>query len=278
MIGIIKITGTEKVREGTRVEFLCGGRALGDYGEKHGLLAALGSRMSTDWRELGGITEKLVAENKSLRRERDALSRELAGYRAAEIGKPTGGIGGFGLVRKVFDEASAGDVREMATRIKESGGNIVLFGIISPAPGLGIRVRSVDTGRHGSGPERGRRGDRRKGRRREGLRAGRGRRPFEDRRGPRRGREEDTGDARVTDDPRIEDRGGREEMVRTQIAGRDISDVRILDAMRKVPRELFVRPGGSPRRIPGRAPLDRIRTDDLPAIYSRLHDRTARNR
>lgn len=136
MIGIIKITGTEKVRGGTRVEFLCGGRALGDYGEKHAVLAAFGSGMSTDWRELGTVTEKLVTENKSLRKERDALSRELAGYRAEEVGKPTGEIGGFGLVRKVFDEAAAGDVREMATKIRESGENIILFAIKAPAPGL----------------------------------------------------------------------------------------------------------------------------------------------
>ncbi len=46
----------------------------------------------------------------------------------------------------------------------------------------------------------------------------------------------------MTDDPLEENRGGREEMVRTQIASRDISDVQVLAAMRKVPRELFVRP------------------------------------
>ncbi len=136
MIGIIKITGTEKVRGGTRVEFLCGGRALGDYGEKHDVLTALSSEMSTDWRELGSITEKLVTENKSLRKQRDALSRELAGYRAAEIGNPTGEIGGYGLVRKIFDGAGAGEVREMATKVRESGQVVVLFGMISPAPGL----------------------------------------------------------------------------------------------------------------------------------------------
>ena len=136
MVGIIKITGTENVRGGTRVEFLCGGRALGDYGEKHGVVTALGASMSTDWRELGGIIEKLVSENKSMRKERDALSRELSGYRAAEIGEPTGEIGGYGLVRRIFDSADAGEVREMATKIKESGENIVLFGIVSPVPGL----------------------------------------------------------------------------------------------------------------------------------------------
>jgi alanyl-tRNA synthetase len=136
MAGTIKITGRENVRGGTRVEFLCGGRALGDYCEKHALLAALGSEMSTDWRELGSITEKLVSENKTLRRERDALSRELAGYRADEIGEPTGDIGGYGLVRKIFDPGDPGEVREMATKIKGSGEKIILFGMISPAPGL----------------------------------------------------------------------------------------------------------------------------------------------
>jgi protein-L-isoaspartate(D-aspartate) O-methyltransferase len=46
----------------------------------------------------------------------------------------------------------------------------------------------------------------------------------------------------VKDERGTEDRGGREEMVRTQIASRDITDSGVLDAMRKVPRELFVRP------------------------------------
>ena len=46
----------------------------------------------------------------------------------------------------------------------------------------------------------------------------------------------------MKDDPRIENRGGREEMVRTQIASRDISDENVLAAMRVVPRELLVRP------------------------------------
>jgi len=136
MIGIIKITGTEKVRGGTRVEFLCGSRALGDYGEKHSVLTAVSGALSTDWRELESITGKLVAENKSLRKENGALSRELAGYRAAEIGKPTGEIAGYGLVRKIFDPGDPGEAREMAMRIRDSGEKIVLFGIASPGPGL----------------------------------------------------------------------------------------------------------------------------------------------
>lgn len=40
-----------------------------------------------------------------------------------------------------------------------------------------------------------------------------------------------------------EDRAGREEMVRTQLSARDITDEAVLRAMRAVPRELMVRSG-----------------------------------
>ncbi len=136
MVGTIKITGTETVRGGTRVEFLCGGRALGDYGEKHEVLRALGSMMSTDWRELPTALEKLTSENRSLRREREELSRELAGLRAERMGEPAGKIGEFGLVREVFESTDIGEAAKTATSLKESGGSIVLFGIVSPVPGL----------------------------------------------------------------------------------------------------------------------------------------------
>ncbi len=46
-------------------------------------------------------------------------------------------------------------------------------------------------------------------------------------------------------------RARREEMVRTDLAGRDITDPRVLEAMRKVPRQLFV-----PREIAGSAYQD----------------------
>ena len=45
----------------------------------------------------------------------------------------------------------------------------------------------------------------------------------------------------MTGEPYMENRGAREEMVRAQIASRGIDDDRVLDAMMKVPRELFVR-------------------------------------
>jgi alanyl-tRNA synthetase len=136
MIGPVKILSAETVRDGTRVEFVCGLRAVRDHAAKHALLQELARSASTDWREIPAIFEKLQAENRSLRRERDALGRELAGLKAGELSEPTGTIGPHRLVRRVFDGEDAGRVREMISKIREAPGTVVLFGIASPKPAL----------------------------------------------------------------------------------------------------------------------------------------------
>jgi len=128
-IGVVKLLGVEKVKGNTRVEFICGGRAVADYGAKHALLASIASDFSTDWRELGAVIGKVTAENKELRKKSEELSRELADYRAAELSKPTGSAGGFDIVKRCFDRGDAGSLRETASRIRAAGKTIVLFGL-----------------------------------------------------------------------------------------------------------------------------------------------------
>ena len=77
----------------------------------------------------------------------------------------------------------------------------------------------------------------------------------------------------MTDGQHIENRGGREEMVRTQIASRDISDERILAAMRKVPREFFVRPeDGQAAFHDGPLPIGCGQTISQPYIVAYMTD------
>jgi alanyl-tRNA synthetase len=136
MVGMVRVIGSEKVRGNTRIEFICGMRVLEDHREKHDLLGRLSGMFSTEWRQLGAIVEKLAGENKALRKERDELGRELAGFRAASIGKPSAKIGRYDLIRKIFDKADAGEVREMASKIRDDKDTVILFGIESPKPGL----------------------------------------------------------------------------------------------------------------------------------------------
>ncbi|MBN1165057.1 MAG: hypothetical protein JXB45_10800 [Candidatus Krumholzibacteriota bacterium] len=135
-IGTVKVLGTEKVKNGTRVEFVCGQRAYRDYRQKNEALDRLAGMFTTDWRQLPPLVEKLSREVRSLRKEIDSLHRELAKHQAEELARPTGKIGGYGLVRKVFPDAESNVLREMVSRIRDRGDLVVLIGYRRPAPGL----------------------------------------------------------------------------------------------------------------------------------------------
>jgi alanyl-tRNA synthetase len=135
-IGIIKILGAEKIKGNARVEFICGGRAAKDYAAKHTLLGAIASGFTTDWREVPRIVEKLTEENRELRKKSEELGHEIAGFRAAELSKPTASAGGFDIVQRSFASGDAVSLRETATKIREMGKKIILFGLSGPSPAL----------------------------------------------------------------------------------------------------------------------------------------------
>ncbi|UCF04740.1 MAG: hypothetical protein JSV33_12565 [bacterium] len=134
-IGLIKILGTERVRQTVRVEFICGGRALSDYAEKHELVSSLARGFTTDWQELPTIVAKTVDENKELRKAQEALRRELSGFRAGELAKPVATIAGIDIIRRVMEE-DIGSLRDMAFSMREEGRRVILFGVSGSKPGL----------------------------------------------------------------------------------------------------------------------------------------------
>ena len=77
-IGIIAIVGWEKFKGGTRVEFQCGGRALGRFREWRDALAATNRLLSVSPAELAPAVERLQGENKALARSGRAFQERLA--------------------------------------------------------------------------------------------------------------------------------------------------------------------------------------------------------
>lgn len=135
-IGLVKILRVERVKGGPRIEFVCGGRALRDYAGKNAALCSLAGRFSTDWRELERVADKLVEESKSQRKTIGALERELARFRATELAEPTGSVGVYSIVKRLFESADAGGLRETVSEIRERERTIVLFGMQAPKPAL----------------------------------------------------------------------------------------------------------------------------------------------
>jgi alanyl-tRNA synthetase len=135
-IGMLKILGMERVKANTRVEFICGARAVRDYAAKHRLLASVASGVSTDWREIGRIVEKLGEDGKACRKKNEELARELAGFRAQGLSQATSTAGGFDIVKRLFSDGDAASLKETATKIREMGKKIVLFGLAGSNPAL----------------------------------------------------------------------------------------------------------------------------------------------
>lgn len=83
-IGIIKVTKTEKYKNGTRIEFLCGKRALDDYITKNRNIFELSSLLTCRIDMLFDNFEKVLNENKKLKKETGNLNNQLNDFKAKE--------------------------------------------------------------------------------------------------------------------------------------------------------------------------------------------------
>jgi alanyl-tRNA synthetase len=79
-IGIIAISGWEKFRGGTRVEFLCGGRALSRFRDWRDILTAVTRQLSVTPPELGATIERWQSEQKTAQRTLRWVQEQLAAH------------------------------------------------------------------------------------------------------------------------------------------------------------------------------------------------------
>jgi|CXWL01.1.fsa_nt_gi alanyl-tRNA synthetase len=84
-VGLIAVTGWEKFKGGTRIEFLCGGRALRRLRTWRDVFAATSRVLSVLPEGLAPAIERLQGENKALGRTVREMQEQLAGHQAKEL-------------------------------------------------------------------------------------------------------------------------------------------------------------------------------------------------
>lgn len=129
-VGLIKVAGTERRGATTRVEFLCGGRALADYRQKQAVVRELGAALTTGPTELLPSVLKLQEENKELRhilKQREATLLAFEAERLLATAEPLGDEAR--LVARVFTDRAPDELRRLATLIAEAGQTVALLGI-----------------------------------------------------------------------------------------------------------------------------------------------------
>lgn len=121
-IGQVMITGTEKIKGGTRVNFWCGQRALEYRRERQRLLDAVALRLTTGAEFVDATVEKLMVASKERLRRAEALARELVAVRADAWWDETGAhAGGAKVVVRRLDEDEALAVPTAARTLIKKG-------------------------------------------------------------------------------------------------------------------------------------------------------------
>ena len=128
-VGLVKITRVERRGQDTRVEFLCGGRALADYRGKNHTVNELANRFSVGAWELAEAVERLAEEVKSSKRKLNAAKNRLLDYEAAELLAEAEQHDDVRIVKKVFIDRDGEEVRRLALRLMESEGSVALLGL-----------------------------------------------------------------------------------------------------------------------------------------------------
>ncbi len=128
-IGQIKITKYENYKEGSRVYFVCGNRALRDYQSKTDLLKYLCEAMSSGESELLQNIRKLQDDLKDIRRAQNRQTRQLLEYEALALIAEREPVDDFYVIRKSFADREPKVLKALALKILEhSSRTVILFG------------------------------------------------------------------------------------------------------------------------------------------------------
>ncbi|MFK7803547.1 MAG: DHHA1 domain-containing protein [Anaerolineae bacterium] len=144
-IGLIKVTRLEKRKKMLRVEFLCGNRAIADYGRKTEIMHELTRQLSTGANSLSSSIEKLQQETKSLGREVRYLRKAQMEGIADKLKNGFSRVFDTQLMMYVFTNGeSIDDMRQVANILASSKNRIILLGSAGERAMLLFRSSAAD--------------------------------------------------------------------------------------------------------------------------------------
>jgi alanyl-tRNA synthetase len=143
-IGGLALRSTEKVRQGLRVEFVCGLRWVAAARRDFGVLTEAAAALSIPASELRQSIERLLAEAKHSAKDRQKLREEIARCEAAELLAKTQSTGELRVVRRQFADHDADYVKLLASKLAAGPGAIVLLASTQQEPASVVFARSAE--------------------------------------------------------------------------------------------------------------------------------------
>jgi alanyl-tRNA synthetase len=141
-IGIIAVSSWERFKGGQRLEFLCGGRALGRWRSFRDTIAAGVRLLSVLPEEIPATVERMQADARDQKRAAAALQTELAKFRATELAALAERINSVAVVVRAID-ADANGLKALASAVTAVPGYAVVL-VSTARPALVVAARSGD--------------------------------------------------------------------------------------------------------------------------------------
>jgi len=143
-IGPVLIRSTERVRKSTRVEFICGSRALARARRDYESLSEIAASLSSAIDDAGPLVNAQAERVKELESARKKLERELAGFRARDrYDAATPGASGVRTI--VVRDASSMDELKNLAQAAFALPKVVVVGALASPPSVFV-ASSEDSG------------------------------------------------------------------------------------------------------------------------------------
>lgn len=126
-IGLIAIRSFERAKRLTRVEFVCGGRALADYRLANATALAVARQFSADRDSSPSLVERAIQESKATKKRIRELLDLAMTAEAAELLAAADDKRGFKVVQSIFEGRDLDEIRVLAAKIVQREPSVALL-------------------------------------------------------------------------------------------------------------------------------------------------------
>jgi alanyl-tRNA synthetase len=127
-IGLIAIKSYERAKKMTRVEFVCGRRALSEYRQASSIASAVARVFSADRDAAPELASRAIEENKALKKRLRDLLELATSAEAAGLLAETEATNNFKIIRRAFDGRDVEEIRLLASKIVSLEHAVALLG------------------------------------------------------------------------------------------------------------------------------------------------------
>lgn len=135
-VGLVHLRRWERRKDQTRVEFLCGWRALRDYAQRDAALQVAALELSVGSQELQEAIVRLASAAEEARREAEHLRTRLLDAELPQFVAQAEALGPWRLVCRRLEGYDAGNMRYLANKLVAQPGAVALLAVDQPSPQL----------------------------------------------------------------------------------------------------------------------------------------------